>query len=267
MHGRRLLIWQYKDTKRTGDSTSPSTPKELVRAQQRRGTAMAQCRELTLPHCDIGHKATLVSVFMSEGQQMASCVAVSPTGDVRYWPSIAHDGTSVDLSGILDGQEFDQMLNMPHQQGYLLVTTTCNLVLLQLQLVNGRHVLQHKTIRQPAGFLGGIGKKFSIIMGMNSGNDKENVRTYYYKMKNILVYINKITIFLKKFVGIDCEGGASGEAFVTVLADRWFQRWRLSNGGKVEQMLYEDSEIIRKIRDEFQHKFWNVRGTYTQLFI
>ncbi|XP_004536057.1 nuclear pore complex protein Nup133 [Ceratitis capitata] len=236
VHGRRLLIWQYKDTKRTGENTSPRTPKELLRAQQRRGTAMAQCRELTLPHCDIGHKASLVSVFLGEGQQMASCVAVSPTGDVRYWPSIAHDGSSVDVSGILDGQEFDQILNMPHQQGYLLVTTTCSLVLLQLQLVNGRHVMQHRTIRQPAGFLGGIGKKFSIIMGMNSGSDKEN-----------------------KFVGISCEAGTNGEAFITVLADRWFQRWRLSTGGTVEQMLYEDIDVIRKIRDEFQHKFWNVR--------
>ncbi|XP_067617960.1 nuclear pore complex protein Nup133 [Eurosta solidaginis] len=236
VHGRRLLIWQYKDTRITGDSTSPRTPKELLRMQQRRLVAMAQCRELTLPHCDIGHKATLVSVFLGEGQQMASCLAVSPTGDVRYWPSIAHDGSSVDTSGILDGQEFDQMLNMPHQQGYLLVTTTCNLVLLQLQMVNGRHVLQHKTLRQPAGFLGGIGKKFSIIMGMNSGSDKEN-----------------------KFVGIACEGGVSNEAFVTVLSDRWCQRWRLANNGTVEQMLYEDSDVIRKIRDEFQHKFWNVR--------
>ncbi|XP_036324275.1 nuclear pore complex protein Nup133 [Rhagoletis pomonella] len=238
VHGRRLLIWQYKDARRSGENTSPRTPKELLRAQQRRGAAMAQCRELTLSHCDIGHKASLVSVFLGEGQQMASCVAVSPTGDVRYWPSIAHDGSSVDLSGILDGQEFDQMLNMPHQQGYLLVTTTCNLVLLQLQVVNGRHVLQHKTIRQAAGFLGGIGKKFSIIMGMNSGSDKEN-----------------------KFVGIACEEGTGGEAFITVLADRWFQRWRLANGGTVEQMLYEDVDVIRKIRDEFQHKFWNVRDS------
>ncbi|XP_054725254.1 nuclear pore complex protein Nup133 [Anastrepha obliqua] len=238
VYGRRLLIWQYKDTRRSEENTSPRTPKELLRTQQRRGAAMAQCRELTLPHCDIGHKASLVSVFLGEGQQMASCVAVSPTGDARYWASIAHDGSSVDVNGILDGQEFDQMLNMPHQQGYLLVTTTCNLVLLQLQLLNGRHVLQHKTIRQPAGFLGGIGKKFSIIMGMNSGSDKEN-----------------------KFVGIANEAGTSGEAFVTVLADRWFQRWRLANGGTVEQMLYEDSEVIRKIRDEFQHKFWNIRDS------
>lgn len=25
-------------------------------------------------------------------------------------------------------------------------------------------------------------------------------------------------------------------------------------------MLFEDSEIVRKIRDEFQQKFWNIRG-------
>lgn len=137
---------------------------------------MAQCRELTLPHCDIGHKASLISVFLPDGQQMASCLAVSPTGDVRYWPSIAHDGSSVDVTGILDGQEFDKLLDVPPQQGYLLVTTTCSLVFLQLQLVNGRHVVHHKFIRQPSGFLGGFGKKFaSIIIGMNSSNDKENV--------------------------------------------------------------------------------------------
>lgn len=158
-----------------GSGNSP--PRSLTRTPQRhRGGAMAQCRELTLPHCDIGHKASLVCVFLSEGQQMASCIAVSPTGDVRYWPSIAHDGSSIDVTGILEGQEFDYLLEVPQQQGYLLVTTTCSLVLLQQQLVNGRHVIQHRTIRQPSGFLGGIGKKFaSIIIGMNSGGDKENV--------------------------------------------------------------------------------------------
>lgn len=182
VHGRRLLVWQYKDVRNVGTGNSPpKSAKELInRNSQRRAGGMAQCRELTLPHCDIGHKASLVSVFLSEGQQqMAFCVAVSPTGDVRYWPSIAHDGSSVDLTNILDGQEFDYMLTLPQQNmpmSYLLVTTTCSLVLLQLQLQNGRHVLQHKTIRQPSGFLGGIGKKFaSIIIGMNSANDKENV--------------------------------------------------------------------------------------------
>lgn len=149
-----------------------------MRSGQRR-TATGQCRELTLPHCDIGHKASLITVFMGDGQQMASCLAVSPTGDVRYWPSIAHDGSSIDETGILEGQEFDELLCIS-PVGYMLATTTCNLVLLQLQLNGGRHTVVHRAIKPPTGFLGGIGKKFaSIIIGINSGQDKENVNFFF----------------------------------------------------------------------------------------
>lgn len=205
VHGRRLLVWQYKDIRVT--NTPNSSMKSLMANTSRGGqqgrrnaSTISQCRELTLPHCDIGHKATLVSVFQTDEHQMASCVAVSPTGEVRYWPSIAHDGSSVDLTNILDGQEFDYLLPLPAYQqmplSYLLVTTTCNLILLQLQLQNGRYVLQHRNIRQPSGFLGGIGKRFaSIIIGMNSATDKENVKkrffTYYINMYFIF-YFNSL---------------------------------------------------------------------------
>ncbi|XP_055389232.1 nuclear pore complex protein Nup133 [Condylostylus longicornis] len=223
--GRRLLVWQYKDTLKTNV--------DVIRTPQRR-TASAQCRELTLPHCDIGHKASLISVFIPEEQQMASCLAVSPTGDARYWPSIAHDGSSIDASGILEGQEFDYLENIS-PQGYVLATTTCNLVMLQLVLQNGRHVIHHRTIKPPSGFFGGIGKKFaSIIIGMNSGQDKEN-----------------------RFVKLVSEKDEDSW-FVTVLADRWLQRWAFSEEGS-EHFLYETHEIFRKIRDEFQHKFWSNR--------
>lgn len=164
---RRLLVWQYKET-------IPDVHVDLVRTPQRRPPT-GQCRELTLPHCDIGHKASLITVFVGDGQQMASCLAVSPTGDIRYWPSIAHDGSSIDAAGILEGQEFDELVTLS-SVGYVLATTTCNLVLLQLQLNNGRHTIVHRAIRPPTGFLGGFGKKFaSIIIGMNSAQDRENV--------------------------------------------------------------------------------------------
>lgn len=106
---------------------------------------------------------------------MASCLAVTPTGDVRYWPSIAHDGSSVDVNGILEGQEFDELVSFS-SVGYVLATTTCNLVVLQLQLHSGRHTIVHRAIRPPTGFLGGFGKKFaSILIGMNTNHDRENV--------------------------------------------------------------------------------------------
>lgn len=166
--GRKLLVWQYKD----GSATSPKSDMQL-RTPQRRPT-VSQCRELTLPHCDIGHKATLITVFTTEGQQMASCLSISPTGDVRYWPSIAHDAISIDETGILEGQEFDELVTIP-SVGYVLVTTTCNLVLLQLQLNNGRYTITHKDVRTPTGFLGGIGKKFASILIGSSSSDRENV--------------------------------------------------------------------------------------------
>lgn len=107
---------------------------------------------------------------------MASCIAVSATGDVRYWASIAHDNNSVDLS-ILTGQEFVQLLNLPTQQGYLAVTSTCTLVFLRVGLTNGRYTLHHKTIKPATSFLSGFGKKFaSMLIGMNNGNDKDQVR-------------------------------------------------------------------------------------------
>lgn len=71
IHGRKLLIWQYKDPIPKYDNN--------MRTPQRK-PIISQCRELTLPHCDIGHKASLITVFTTEGQQMASCLSISPTG-------------------------------------------------------------------------------------------------------------------------------------------------------------------------------------------
>lgn len=177
--GRRLLVWQHTNTAAlaadaAADAAGHIAP--LKNTPQRRLPSTGQCRELTLPHCDIGHKAALVTVFVGEsGQQMASCLAVSPAGDVRYWPSIAHDGSSIDASGVLDGQEFDAIVSLPGV-GYMLATTTCNLLLLQLQLSNGRHTIVTRPVRPPTGFLGGIGKRFaSIIIGMNSNQEREHV--------------------------------------------------------------------------------------------
>lgn len=190
-----------------------------------------QCRELSLPHCDIGHKATLITVFQPKGQQMASCLAISPTGDIRYWPSIAHDGSSVDENGILEGQEFHEMIYVP-PIGYILVTTTCTLVLFQVQLLAGRHTVVHRQIKAPSGFLGGIGRKFaSIIIGMNS-QEKEN-----------------------RLLKICAEKINESEWIISLLADRWIQKWSFNVDG--EQLLSQDCEIVQKIRAAFHQKFWS----------
>jgi nuclear pore complex protein Nup133 len=203
--------------------------------------APSACRELTLPHCDIGHKARLITVFINEGSQTASCLAVSTTGDVRFWPSIAHDGSSIDENGILEGQEFDQLMTL-NSQSYLLVTTTCHLVLLQLQATSGRQRIVHRTIKPPTGFFGGFGKKFaSIIIGMNSNAESEN-----------------------KLIKITQEIMNATENHINVLSDYSLQRWQFSTNGTAETFLYEDQEIAKKIRDYFRSKMWPNRGNLNE---
>uniref|UniRef100_A0A182QEJ5 Nucleoporin Nup133/Nup155-like N-terminal domain-containing protein n=1 Tax=Anopheles farauti TaxID=69004 RepID=A0A182QEJ5_9DIPT len=239
VQGRRLLVWQYRDMQgqkpgfggsAAGSADHFSTP--------RRPPYAGQCRQLTLPHCDIGHKASLVTVFVNEGQQMASCLAVSPAGDVRYWLSIAHDGSSIDECNILEGQEFEQLIALGGQE-FVLATTTCSLVRLNVHLQNGRYMISPRLIKPPSGFFGGIGKRFaSIIIGMQSSQEREN-----------------------KLVKVSCERISQNpsEWHVTVLADRWIQRWAIQPQTGNERFLSEDADIMKKMRDFFHQKLWNTR--------
>lgn len=225
--GRKLLVWQYKDSKPSSTGSDPS------KSTKPRNTT-SQCRILTLPHCDIGHKARLITVFENNPMAVA-CLAISTTGDVRYWPSIAHDGSSIDENGILEGQEFDQLLCINHL-GYLLCTTTCNLVLLQLQVQNGRQKIVHRTIKPPSGFFGGFGKKFaSIIIGLHSNQETEN-----------------------KLIKISCESINSAEYHITILSESSLQRWLFSPNSS-EQFLYDCPDISKKIRELYRQKVWPSR--------
>lgn len=228
--GRKLLIWQYKGPAKL----QGSGPDHSKLAKMNSGRSVAsQCRELMLPHCDIGHKARLITVFIPEGSQTAACLAVSATGDVRYWPSVTNT-TSIDENGILEGQEFDQLTSI-NPQGYLLVTTTCHLVMLQLQVQNGRQRIAHRTIKPPSGFFGGIGRKFaSIIIG--SSQENEN-----------------------KFIKISFEAINSIEYHINVLSENSLQRWLFSPNVN-ESLLIEDQEISKKIRDYYRAKMWNSRN-------
>lgn len=233
--GRKLLIWQYR-----GTSKSSHDAKSLVKTASR--TTPSQCRELTLPHCDIGHKARLITVFIHEGSQnqTVSCLAVSTTGDVRFWPSIAHNN-SIDENGIMEGQEFDNLMALNTNE-YILVTTTCHLVLLQMQSQGGRQRIIHRTIKPPTGFFSGFGKKFaSIIIGMNNNGDSEN-----------------------RLIKITQETFSISEHHISVLSDYSLQRWLFSSSSGCESFLYEDQEISRKIRDYFRSKMWPNRGNMNE---
>ena len=65
-----------------------------------------QCKELTLPPSDLAHSAARVCVLAASGDgQPTACVAVSPEGVVRYWPNIAYEASTSEISAELKGEE------------------------------------------------------------------------------------------------------------------------------------------------------------------
>ncbi|XP_021913246.1 nuclear pore complex protein Nup133 [Zootermopsis nevadensis] len=228
--GRRLLIWQYK---------------QALDAGKQRRVLSSQCQELTLPPSDLAHKADLVSVYIAEGSQVPSCIAVSPEGTVRYWPSIAHEGTSVEDNADLQGQECDSLTDIA-PVGCILATTTSTIVLVQPQITGGRHSIVCRTLKTPQGWLGGIGRRMSSLIfgGLPSSQIMETK--------------------LVKVVAVAGSGFESDEWRVYVLAEQSLQKWILVPG-EVERLVYE-FDVNRMVREAFHETVWESSvGSLTEL--
>ncbi|KAJ9592509.1 hypothetical protein L9F63_015826, partial [Diploptera punctata] len=230
--GRRLLIWQYKQISDGG--------------KQRRMVS-SQCRELTLPPSDLAHRVDLVSVYTAEGSQVPSCIAVSPEGTVRYWPSIAHEGTSVEDNADLQGQECDSLTNIA-PIGCILATTTSTILLLQPQIIAGRHSIACHTLKTPQGWLGGIGRRVSSLIfgGLPTAQVTETK--------------------LVKVVAVDGKGFEFDEWRVYVLAEHSLQKWILVPG-EVERLVFE-FDVNRMVREAFHETVWeSCAGNVSELDI
>lgn len=53
---------------------------------------------------------------------------------------------------------------------------------------------------------------------------------------------------------------------VSILSDKWIQRWIVSPNAS-ETFLFEDTEIIRKIKEAFQEHIWQGRGRILLLLL
>ncbi|CAG5118713.1 unnamed protein product, partial [Candidula unifasciata] len=139
--GRKLFVWRYKSSG---------------------GSRTVQCKELMLPPSDLAHSAERVCVIPSENDgQPAACVAVSPEGIVRYWPNIAFESSTAEISAELRGEECAKVINFqPH--GCLLATTTSSLLL--LEPVAGQVSIHCKPLRASQGLFSGLSKRMSSFI-------------------------------------------------------------------------------------------------------
>lgn len=215
--GRRLLVWQCKTT---------------IHDFKQRRTFKSQCRELLLPQSDLAHKAECIAVWLPTGHQVPSCMAVSPEGVVRFWASVAHEGSSVETSAELAGQEVDCLTYVPGH-GCILATTTCTVALLQPQFANGRNTISCRVLRTSQGWLGGIGRRMSSL---------------------IFGAIPQSPVAETKLVKVICTSFSEKGSRVLILAGSSLQYWSFSQGEQ-EKMEF-DEDIGQTVSQAFQRRIW-----------
>ncbi|XP_046481627.1 nuclear pore complex protein Nup133 isoform X1 [Neodiprion pinetum] len=215
--GRRLLVWQCKTT---------------IHDPKLRRTFNSQCRELLLPQSDLAHKADCIAVWLTPGHQVPSCMAVSPEGVVRYWSSVAHEGSSVETSAELAGQEVDCLTYVPGH-GCILATTTCTVALLQPQFTSGRNSISCRVLRTSQGWLGGISRRMSSL---------------------IFGAMPQSPVTETKLVKVTCTSLGEKASRVLILAGTSLQYWSFPHG-ETEKMEF-DEDIGHTVSQGFQRRFW-----------
>ncbi|KAL5008238.1 hypothetical protein ScPMuIL_013819 [Solemya velum] len=210
--GRKLFVWRYK-------------PGNISRS--------VLCKELTLPPSDLAHNASRVCVITnSSDSQSASCVAVSPEGVVRYWPNIAYESSSVEISAELKGEECHSVINFA-PFGCLLATTTSFLAL--LSPVPGQNTLTCHPLKAAQGMFAGIGRRMSSFIFGAAPSSASGA-----PLQAIIA-------------GEEEEDGEEERGFY-VLSGNFLQRWNVSSGF-AEKLLYQ-IDVDRMFREGMARKIW-----------
>lgn len=158
-------------------------------------------------------------------------MAVSPEGVVRFWASVAHEGSSVETSAELAGQEVNCLIHVPGH-GCILATTTCTVALLQPQFNNGKNNITCQVLRTSPGWFGGIGRRMtSLIFGA----------------------IPQSPVAETKLVKVTCTPLERGSR-VLILAGSSLQYWHFAHNEQ-EKMEF-DEDITHIVQQAFQRKIW-----------
>jgi len=159
-------------------------------------------------------------------------MAVSPEGVVRFWASVAHEGSSIETSAELAGQEVDCLIYVPGH-GCILATTTCTVALLQPQFNSGKNNITCQVLRTSPGWFGGIGRRMtSLIFGA----------------------IPQSPVAETKLIKVTCTSLGERGSRVLILAGSSLQYWYFAHNEQ-EKMEF-DEDITHIVQQAFQRKIW-----------
>ncbi|RWS30753.1 nuclear pore complex protein Nup133-like protein [Leptotrombidium deliense] len=220
--GRRVFVWKFKRSSLDRSST-------------------CTCFELLLPPSDLSHKADLICLLENGSNQIPGLIATSPEGIVRYWPSIAYDGHSIETSVIdLQGQECFSLTNV-QPLGCILGTTTSSLVHIAINSVDATNILVCRTLKVPQGMFLGLSRKVSsFIFGSTPASHSSESRSLIKVLK---------------------DASSNNETFVYVLSSSLLQKWIILSAHSEALLLEYD--LDRSLRDAFLNfGVWNCETTH-----
>ncbi|CAG7724934.1 unnamed protein product [Allacma fusca] len=148
--GRRLYIWRHS-----------------FGSESKRSNIIA-CRELWLPTSELDHQAQLVCIVANSSSFSCSsapaCIAVSPEGQITYWPNVSNDSGTITISADVPGQECESLSSLwPH--ACILTTTTSTVMLIKPCLAGGnKPSLSCVPLILNKGWFGGIGRRVSSML-------------------------------------------------------------------------------------------------------
>ncbi|XP_078352494.1 nuclear pore complex protein Nup133-like isoform X2 [Oculina patagonica] len=151
--GRKLFVWRFISAV---------------------GTKGLLCKELMLPASELYHMADLVCVVSpcnDDGSNMSgvSVMAVSPEGVVRYWPSLTHGSSSIDLDTDLIGSQCHSLTAF-QPFGCILMTTTNELLLLS----GSQKAIKCHNLNAPSSVFTELGRRMtSFIFGSQPAANHE----------------------------------------------------------------------------------------------
>ncbi|XP_062865729.1 nuclear pore complex protein Nup133 isoform X2 [Trichomycterus rosablanca] len=146
--GERLIIWKISQTP---------------------VAKLSVCKDLQLAPSDYAYTADLIAVNSSSPLESASvqCVCVmaaSPDGPVRFWPSLAHEGTYVETPADPGGHPRDHVAAV--RGGSFIVSSYRGHLLRAGPDGSGR--LYQRPVQQGHGVLSGIGRRVSSLFGLRN---------------------------------------------------------------------------------------------------
>lgn len=212
--GRKLFVWQYKQ-----------------------GSRNRNCRMLTLPPSDLAHRADLVCVLLRD-ELAPAALAVAPAGILRYWPNIAHEGSSTDALADLQGEECCSLTNT-QPLGCIVATTTSSLMLVTPSTTEGQTTLLIKPLKAPQGLLAGIGRRVSSFI--------------FGAMPSQLETRHLVKVLVEPTEEED-------EKYVYVLLRNSLQKWFLE--GEDPEKLCGECDLDRSMKEQFHEALWDRENTF-----